>query len=76
MGFMQKLTCEPTEFVGDNGDGVFPFGTSEKPLFEKYSDIVFWASFTSCLRILYNFKYVNDWHLKLKIRGKSLIRIK
>lgn len=60
-----KLTCEPTEFVGDNGDGVFPFGTSEKPLFDRYSVIIFWASLTSCLRILYNFKYVSDWHLKL-----------
>lgn len=58
------ITCEPTELVGDSGDGVLPFGTS-KLLFAKYSDIVFWHSFTSCRRILYNFKYVNDWHLKL-----------
>lgn len=34
-------TCEPTEFVGDNGEGVLPFGTSEKPHFVKYSVIVF-----------------------------------
>lgn len=46
------ITCEPTEFVGESGDGVLPFGTSVKPLFDKYSDIVFWHSFTSCLRIL------------------------
>lgn len=50
------FTWDPTEFVGDNGDGVLPFGTSENPPFDRYSLIVFWHSLTSARSILYNFK--------------------